>query len=101
MKVRNLTIVKHHGELTKTGQVEPLPQAIVDEFQVQSRSQAIRATQEEPDNKNSEREVGYFLRAKEAQSGPPIEKKSHKERLTTTKTHLDVLEVSLEEPYLG
>ncbi|RWW35528.1 hypothetical protein BHE74_00059527, partial [Ensete ventricosum] len=44
---------------------------------------------------------GYSLRAEEAPCGAPIGKKSHKERLTTTETHLDVLEVSLEELYQG
>ncbi|RWW37347.1 hypothetical protein BHE74_00057555, partial [Ensete ventricosum] len=50
---------------------------------------------------HDEREVGYSPRAKEAQSGAPTGKRSHKERLSTVETHLDVLEASLEELYQG
>ncbi|RZS24740.1 hypothetical protein BHM03_00057849 [Ensete ventricosum] len=34
-------------------------------------------------------------------AGAPTGKKNHKERLTMVETHLDVLEVSLEELYQG
>ncbi|RRT31144.1 hypothetical protein B296_00057897, partial [Ensete ventricosum] len=37
----------------------------------------------------------------EAPSRAPTGKKSHKERLTTVETRLDVLEASLEELYQG
>ncbi|RZR96071.1 hypothetical protein BHM03_00024998 [Ensete ventricosum] len=37
----------------------------------------------------------------EAPSGASIGKKSHKERLTIAETHLDILQVSLEELYQG
>ncbi|RRT51578.1 hypothetical protein B296_00026790 [Ensete ventricosum] len=47
------------------------------------------------------RGIGYSPRVKEASSRAPIEKKSHKERLTTVETRLDVLEASLEELYQG
>ena len=53
MKVYNLAMAKHHGESTKTRQVEQLPQAIIDELQVQTRSQAIGVTRKEYDSKNS------------------------------------------------
>ncbi|RWW17825.1 hypothetical protein GW17_00018226, partial [Ensete ventricosum] len=43
----------------------------------------------------------YSPRAEEAQSGAPTGKRSHKERLTTVETRLDVLEASLEELYQG
>lgn len=43
---------------------------------MQTRFQAIRATQEEHDSKNDECEVRYSLRAEEAQSRAPIEKKN-------------------------
>ena len=76
-----------------------MPQVVVGELQMQSDSQAIRATQEEHDNKNHEQKVDYSSRAEEVQSEAPIEKKSHEERLIVTKTHLDVFEVSLEEFY--
>ncbi|RWW24690.1 hypothetical protein GW17_00011008 [Ensete ventricosum] len=41
--------------------------------------------------------MGYSPRVEEAQSGALIEKRSHKERLTTVETYLDVLETSLEK----
>ncbi|RRT69399.1 hypothetical protein B296_00037432 [Ensete ventricosum] len=56
---------------------------------------------EEHDNEQDEREVMYSLRAEDAQSGAPTRKMSHKERLTTVETRLDVLEVSLEKLYQG
>ncbi|RWW90100.1 hypothetical protein BHE74_00000762 [Ensete ventricosum] len=65
------------------------------------RSRAVGATHEERDSKQDERECGYSPRAKEAQSGAPTEKRSHKERLTMAETRLDVFEVSLEELYQG
>ncbi|RWV77555.1 hypothetical protein GW17_00061593 [Ensete ventricosum] len=43
----------------------------------------------------------YSPQAKESQSGAPTRKRSHKERLTTVETCLDVLEASLEELYQG
>ncbi|RWW01594.1 hypothetical protein GW17_00035359 [Ensete ventricosum] len=64
-------------------------------LQVQTHLQTVGAAHEERDSEQDEREVGYSPRVKEAPTG----KKSHKERLTTTKTRLDVLEASLEELY--
>ncbi|RWW86339.1 hypothetical protein BHE74_00004885 [Ensete ventricosum] len=55
------------------------------------------AAHEERDSEQDECEVGYSPRIEEAQSGAPTRKKSHKERLSTVETYLDVLEVSLEE----
>ncbi|RWW89708.1 hypothetical protein BHE74_00001253, partial [Ensete ventricosum] len=49
----------------------------------------------------SDLQVGYSPRAEEAQSGAPTGKRSHKERLSTVETRLDVLEASLEELYQG
>ncbi|RWW71759.1 hypothetical protein BHE74_00020473 [Ensete ventricosum] len=54
---------------------------------------------EERGSEQDECEVGYCPRVEEAPSGAPTGKKSHKERLTMTKTRLDVLEASLEELY--
>ncbi|RWW02326.1 hypothetical protein GW17_00034597 [Ensete ventricosum] len=69
-------------------------------LQVQTRSQTVGAAHEERNSEQDEREVRYSLRV-EAPSGALIGKKSHKERLTTTETRLDVLEASLEELYQG
>ncbi|RRT70130.1 hypothetical protein B296_00013426 [Ensete ventricosum] len=68
-------------------------------LQVQPRSQTVGVAYEEHGSEQDEREVRYSPRVEEAPSGAPIGKKSHKERLTTTKTRLDVLEASLEELY--
>ncbi|RWW77601.1 hypothetical protein BHE74_00014233 [Ensete ventricosum] len=54
-----------------------------------------------PGSEHDEREVRYSPRAEEAQFGAPIGKRSHKERLSTVETCLDVLEASLEELYQG
>ncbi|RWV88228.1 hypothetical protein GW17_00049702 [Ensete ventricosum] len=94
-------MVKHRGESSKMGQAGPLLQAAVGGLQVQSRSQTVGVAHEEHDSEQDEREVGYSPRVEEAPSGAPIGKKSHKERLTTTETRLDVLEASLEELYQG
>ncbi|RRT66808.1 hypothetical protein B296_00013616 [Ensete ventricosum] len=94
-------MVKYHDESSKMGQVEPLPQVAVDELQVQTRSQTAEATHEERDTEQDEREVGYSPRVEEAQSGAPTEKRSHKERLSTMETCLDILEASLGELYQG
>ncbi|RRT42835.1 hypothetical protein B296_00032279 [Ensete ventricosum] len=61
----------------------------------------IGAAHEERGSEQDEREVGYSPRVDEAPSGVPTGKKSHKERLTTAETCLDVLEASLEELYQG
>ncbi|RRT38462.1 hypothetical protein B296_00036356, partial [Ensete ventricosum] len=94
-------MVKHRGELSKMGQARPLPQAAAGGLQVQTRLQAIGAAHEERDSEQDEREVGYSPRAEEAQSGASTGKRSHKKRLTTVDTYLDVLEASLEELYQG
>ncbi|RWW02984.1 hypothetical protein GW17_00033901, partial [Ensete ventricosum] len=70
-------------------------------LQVQTRSQAVGAAHEEHNSEQDEREVGYSLRAKQAQSGALTEKRSHNERLTMVETRLDVLEASFEELYQG
>ncbi|RRT49883.1 hypothetical protein B296_00022576 [Ensete ventricosum] len=70
-------MVKHHGESSKMGQSGPLLQAVVGGLLV------------------------YSPQEEEAPSGAPIRKKIHKKRLTTAETHLDVLAVSLKEPYQG
>ncbi|RWW42772.1 hypothetical protein BHE74_00051631 [Ensete ventricosum] len=49
--------------------------------------------------KQDEQKVEYSPRAEEAQSGAPTGKRSHKEKLITAETRLDVLEASLEELY--
>ncbi|RRT47009.1 hypothetical protein B296_00012573 [Ensete ventricosum] len=92
-------MVIHYGESSKMRQVGPLLQAAAGGLQVQTRSQTIGIAHKEHDSEQDEHEVGYSLRAEEASSGAPIRKKSHKERLTTAETHLNVLEVSLEELY--
>ncbi|RZR97647.1 hypothetical protein BHM03_00026876 [Ensete ventricosum] len=88
-------MVKHRGESSKMGQAGPLLQAAVGGLQVQTHLQTVGAAHEERDSEQDEREVGYSPRVKEAPTG----KKSHKERLTMTKTRRDVLEASLEELY--
>ncbi|RRT53443.1 hypothetical protein B296_00022012 [Ensete ventricosum] len=70
-------------------------------LQVQTRSQAVGAAHEDRGSEQDEREVGYSPRVEEAPSGAPTGRKSHKERLTTAETRLDVLEASLEELYQG
>ncbi|RWW08284.1 hypothetical protein BHE74_00011881 [Ensete ventricosum] len=70
-------------------------------MQMQICSQAVGAACEERDSKQDKREVGYSPRAEEAQSGVPTGNRSHKEKLTTAKTRLNVLEASLEELYQG
>ncbi|RRT50358.1 hypothetical protein B296_00023193 [Ensete ventricosum] len=72
-------MAKHRGESSKMGQADPLSQAAARGLQVQTRSQTAGAVHEERDNEDDEREVGYSPRAKEAQSGAPIGKRSHKE----------------------
>ncbi|RRT34722.1 hypothetical protein B296_00052783 [Ensete ventricosum] len=94
-------MVKHRGESSKMGQAAPLPQAAAGELQVQTRSQTAGAAHEERGSEHDECEVWYSPRAKEAQSDAPIGKKSHKERLSTVETRLDVLKLSLEELYQG
>ncbi|RRT49177.1 hypothetical protein B296_00027232 [Ensete ventricosum] len=94
-------MAKHRGESSKMGQAEPLPQAAIGGLQVQTRSQTTGAAHEECDSEQYEREVGYSPRAEEAQSGAPTGKRSHKKRLLTVETRLDVLEASLEELYQG
>ncbi|RWW37234.1 hypothetical protein BHE74_00057690 [Ensete ventricosum] len=56
--------------------------------------QAVGVAYVERDSEQNKREVMYFLRAEEMQSGAPTEKRSHKERLTMVETCLDVLEAS-------
>ncbi|RRT32791.1 hypothetical protein B296_00050143 [Ensete ventricosum] len=94
-------MAKHRGESSKMGQAGPLPQAVASGLQVQTHSQTAGAAHEERGSEHDEREIGYSPRAEEAQSGAPTGKRSHKERLSTMKTHLDVLEASLEELYQG
>ncbi|RWW26616.1 hypothetical protein GW17_00008988 [Ensete ventricosum] len=59
------------------------------------------ATHEERYNEQDKREVGYSPRGEEAPSGAPTGKKSHKERIITAETRIDVLEASVEELYQG
>ena len=92
-------MAKHRGESSKAGQAGPLPQATVGGLQVQTRSHAGGTALEDHSSEHDEREVGYSLRAEEAQSRVPTGKKSHKERLTAAETRLDVLEANLEELY--
>ncbi|RRT53652.1 hypothetical protein B296_00016413 [Ensete ventricosum] len=94
-------MAKHHGESSKMGQAGPLPQAAEGGQQVQTHSQAAGAAYEKRGSEQDEREVGYSPRAEEVQSREPTGKRSHKERLTMAKTHLNVLEASLEEHYQG
>ncbi|RRT84571.1 hypothetical protein B296_00009863 [Ensete ventricosum] len=94
-------MVKHRGESSKMGLTGPFPQTVASGLQVLTRSQAVGAAHEERGGKQDEREVGYYPRAKETQSGAPIGKRSHKERLTMVETRLVVLEASLEELYQG
>ncbi|RRT64665.1 hypothetical protein B296_00037208, partial [Ensete ventricosum] len=56
-----------------------------------------------PDRCPERSQVGckYSPQAKGAQSGAPTGKRSHKERLLTVETRLDVLEASMEELYQG
>ncbi|RRT43773.1 hypothetical protein B296_00026342 [Ensete ventricosum] len=91
-------MVKHRGESSKMGQVGLLLQAAAGGLQMQTHSQAVGAAHER-ESEQDEREVGYSLQAKEALSGAPTGKKSHKERLTMAETRLDVPEASLEELY--
>ncbi|RZS05108.1 hypothetical protein BHM03_00035561 [Ensete ventricosum] len=83
------------------GQAGPLPQATASGLQVQTRSQTAGAAYEECGSEQDEREFRYSPRAEEAQSGAPTGKRSHKERLTTVETRLDILKASLEELYQG
>ncbi|RRT68877.1 hypothetical protein B296_00030794, partial [Ensete ventricosum] len=92
---------KHRGESSKMGQARHVPQAVAGGLQVQTRSQAARAAHEERDNEQDKRQAGYSPQVEEAQSGAPTGKRSHKERLSTVETHLDVIEASLEELYQG
>ncbi|RWW04190.1 hypothetical protein GW17_00032600 [Ensete ventricosum] len=94
-------MVKHRGESSKMGQAGPLLQAAAGELQVQTHLQTVGATHEERYSEQDEHEVGYSPRGEEAPSGVPTEKKSHKEIIMTAETHLDVLEVSVEELYQG
>ncbi|RRT57864.1 hypothetical protein B296_00045364 [Ensete ventricosum] len=75
-------MAKHYGKSRKMGQAGPLPQIA-------------------RDSEQTEREVGYSLRAEAAQSGAPTGKRSYKERLTMAETRLDVLEANLEELHQG
>ncbi|RZS22963.1 hypothetical protein BHM03_00055801 [Ensete ventricosum] len=94
-------MVKHHGESSKMGQAEPLLQAAAGGLQVQTRSQTMGVAHEECYSEQDEHEVGYSPRGEEAPYGAPIGKKSHKERIITTETRLDILEASVEELYQG
>ncbi|RWW12732.1 hypothetical protein GW17_00023590 [Ensete ventricosum] len=66
-----------------------------------NRARDYGAADEERNSELNEREVVYSPRAEEAQSSMLIGKRSHKERLITVETSLDVLEASLEELYQG
>ncbi|RZR75472.1 hypothetical protein BHM03_00058731, partial [Ensete ventricosum] len=94
-------MVKHHGESSKMGQAGPLLQAAAGGLQVQTRSQTMGAAHEEHYSEQDKHEVGYSPRGEEAPSGAPTRKKSHKERIITAETRLDVLEASVEELYQG
>ncbi|RWW35572.1 hypothetical protein BHE74_00059485 [Ensete ventricosum] len=94
-------MLKHHGESCKMGQAGPLLQIATGGLQVQTRSQTVGATHEERGSEQDEPEVGYSPRVEEVPSRAPTGKKSHKERLSTIETHLDVLEASFEELYQG
>ncbi|RWW18649.1 hypothetical protein GW17_00017351 [Ensete ventricosum] len=94
-------MAKHRSESSKMEQAGPLPQAVAGGLQVQTRSQTAGVAHEECGSEQDEREVGYSPRAEEAQSGALTRKRSHKERLSTVETRLDVLEASLEELYQG
>ncbi|RWW90688.1 hypothetical protein BHE74_00000263 [Ensete ventricosum] len=59
------------------------------------------SSHEERDSEQDKHEVWYPPRVKEVQSGVPIGKMSHKDRLTMMETRLDILEASLEEFYQG
>ncbi|RWW53077.1 hypothetical protein BHE74_00040461 [Ensete ventricosum] len=63
------------------------------------RALPMQPSRRQRSSEHDEHEVGYSPRVEEAPSGAPIEKKSHKERLTMAETRLDVLEASLEELY--
>ncbi|RZS19855.1 hypothetical protein BHM03_00052300 [Ensete ventricosum] len=90
-------MVTHRGKSSKMQQVEPLPQVATGGLQMQTRSQAVEAAQEERDSEQGKREVGYSPQAEEAQSRVSIGKRSHR----AVETRLDILEVSLEELYQG
>ncbi|RWV78183.1 hypothetical protein GW17_00060886, partial [Ensete ventricosum] len=93
---------KDQGDLGKENlDVDTPVQTAASGLQVQTRSQTAGAAQEERGSEHDEREVGYSPRAEEAQSGAPTRKRSHKERLSTVETRLNVLEASLEELYQG
>ncbi|RWW50784.1 hypothetical protein BHE74_00042929 [Ensete ventricosum] len=92
-------MVKHRSKSSKIGQAGPLLQAAAGVLQVQTCSQTVGATHEERDSEQDECEARYSPRVEEAPFGALTEKKSHKERLTTVETCLDVLEASLEELY--
>ncbi|RWV90162.1 hypothetical protein GW17_00047655 [Ensete ventricosum] len=92
---------KHRGESSKMRQAGPLPQAAASGLQVQTHSQTTGIAHEERSSEHEECEVGYSPQAEEVQSGAPIGKRSHKERLSTVETCLDVLEAILEELYQG
>ncbi|RRT52862.1 hypothetical protein B296_00028581 [Ensete ventricosum] len=94
-------MAKHRGESRKMRQAGPLPQAGAGGLQVQTRLQTAGAAHEEHESEQDEREVGYSPREEEAQYGVPSGKRSHKKRLSTVETRLDVLEASLEELYQG
>ncbi|RRT37580.1 hypothetical protein B296_00044200 [Ensete ventricosum] len=60
--------------MSKMGQAGPLPQAVVGGLQVQTRWQTTGVAHEERESEHDECEVGYSLRAEEAQSGAPTGK---------------------------
>ncbi|RRT57229.1 hypothetical protein B296_00036638 [Ensete ventricosum] len=91
-------MAKHRGESSKIGQCPKQSQV---GCKCKTRSLTAEAAHEERDSEHDEREVGYSPRAEEAQSGAPTGKRSHKKRLSTVETRLDVLETSLEELYQG
>ncbi|RRT75661.1 hypothetical protein B296_00031023 [Ensete ventricosum] len=81
------------------GKPDLCPQVAAGRLQVQTRSQTAEATHEERDSEHDKREVRYSPRADEAQSGASTGKRSHKERLSSVETRLDVLKASFEELY--
>ncbi|RZS04065.1 hypothetical protein BHM03_00034337 [Ensete ventricosum] len=75
-------MAKHYGKLSKMKQVDLCPK----QSQVGCKCKLA---------------LGYSPRAEEAQFGALTGKRSHKKRLSTMETRLDILEASLEELYQG
>ncbi|RRT86205.1 hypothetical protein BHE74_00021272 [Ensete ventricosum] len=88
-------MVKHHGESSKLGQVRQLPKQPQVGCKCKLTLKLLERLMRSARTKMTREMLAILCERRKHNT----EKRSHKERLTTMETHLDVLEASLEELY--